>query len=116
MKIGVVGVCASGKSTLRQRLSTAGYEVRLIAQEHSYVPTMWQKITNPDILIYLHASYPVTLIRRRSNWLLQDWEEQIRRLSHAIEHADLTIDTDDLDPNQVYKRVLDFIQRFESQS
>jgi len=31
-----------------------------IAQEHSYVPYMWKRITNPDLLIYLNASFEVS--------------------------------------------------------
>ncbi len=57
--IGVVGPCAAGKTTLVSGLRQAGYEVRHIAQEHSYVADMWKRLTNPDILIYLHVSYPL---------------------------------------------------------
>ena len=56
--IGVVGPCGSGKSTLIAGLEKHGYACRHIAQEHSYVPAMWQIITKPDVLIYLHASFP----------------------------------------------------------
>lgn len=116
MKIGVVGVCASGKSTLIKQLTSAGFDARHIAQEHSYVPSMWRKITNPDILIYLHASYPVTIRRRNSNWFLEDWQEQIRRLQNAIDNADLTIETDELTPDQVFELVLEFLKGFEFKS
>jgi len=116
MKIGVVGVCASGKSTLIKQLTAAGFDARHIAQEHSYVPTMWRKITDPDILIYLHASFATTLQRRNSAWLLEDWQEQIRRLQNAIENADLTIETDALDPRQVFSQVVVFLNSFDSQS
>ncbi len=58
--IGIVGPCGAGKTTLATKLSTHFTRVRAIAQEHSYVPDMWRRITNPDILIYLDASYPIS--------------------------------------------------------
>jgi len=109
MKIGVVGVCASGKSTLISQLSAAGYEAKHIAQEHSYVPEMWKKISNPDVLIYLEASYPTTLLRRKIDWSLADWEEQVFRLRHARENADLIIPTDHLNPRQIFSIVEEFL-------
>ena len=112
--IGIVGPCGSGKSTLSAGLQKYGYVCRHIAQEHSYVPAMWQKITNPDVLIYLNASFPVSTRRRRLNWQKQDHEEQLRRLSHARQHANLLIDTDDLTPEQVLQKVLDYLKEFNS--
>jgi cytidylate kinase len=109
--IGVVGPCGSGKSTLIAGLEKNGYACRHIAQEHSYVPSMWQVITKPDLLIYLHASFPVSTARRQLNWQPKDHEEQLRRLSHAREHAHILIDTDDQPPGQVLQTALDFLAR-----
>src|SRR5689334_8024176 len=110
--IGVVGVCASGKSTLIRGLEARGYRGRHIAQEHSYVKDMWKRITNPDLLIFLDASYPVTVQRRKLNWLEADWAEQQRRLGHAREHADHTIQTDSRSSEQVLEEVITFIEDF----
>lgn len=107
--IGLVGPCASGKSTLGEKLRLAGWNVRHIAQEHSYVPSMWQKITNPDLLVFLDASYAVTCARRRLNWSEADYAEQQRRLAHARAHADLYINTDSLSPEQVLEQALLFL-------
>lgn len=107
--IGVVGPCGAGKSTLIAGLEGHGYSCRHIAQEHSYVPAMWQKISNPDILIFLHASFPVSTARRQLNWRLNDYEEQFRRLSHAQDHANIIIYTDDLTPEQVLQKALDYL-------
>jgi len=107
--IGVVGPCGSGKSTLITGLEKHGYSCRHIAQEHSYVKTMWQVITNPDILIFLHASFENSTKRRRLNWQLADYEEQFRRLSHAHEHAHIIINTDEMIPEQVLQTALDFL-------
>jgi cytidylate kinase len=108
--VGVVGPCGSGKSTLIAGLEKHGYSCRHIAQEHSYVPAMWQKIAKPDILIFLDASFPVSTTRRQLSWQKQDHDEQYRRLSHARQHANFVIDTDDLSPEQVLEKVLGHLQ------
>ena len=107
--IGIVGPCGAGKSTLIQGLEARGYRCRHIAQEHSYVPHMWQRITNPDLLIYLHASFAVCTARRRLTWLESDYSEQLRRLQHARQHADLIIDTDHQTPAQVLEMAVLFL-------
>ena len=108
--IGVVGVCASGKSTLIARLKERGYRAKHIAQEHSYVKDMWKRLTHPDVLIFLDASYPVTVQRRLLDWTEADWAEQQRRLLHAREHADFYLDTDGLTIEQVLEEVIRFVE------
>lgn len=107
--VGLVGPCKSGKTLLKRGLTDHGYLVRHIAQEHSYVPDMWQKIANPDILIYLDVSFPVTLQRSSLTWNQNEYKEQLRRLSHARHNADITIKTDDLTPEQVLEQALAFL-------
>ncbi len=107
--IGVVGVCASGKSTLIKGMEARGYRTRHIAQEHSYVKDMWKRITNPDVLIFLDVSYPLMLQRRQLSWTEADWAEQQRRLAHAREHADLYINTNSLSVEQVLEIALIFL-------
>jgi hypothetical protein len=99
-----------------EALEAERYHCRHIAQEHSYVPHMWQRITNPDILIFLAASFPVCTARRRLSWSESDYLEQLRRLSHAREHADLFIETDDLTPEAVLAEAVAFIRRHETDS
>lgn len=113
--IGVVGPCGAGKSTLIDALDAHGYSTRHIAQEHSYVRDMWQRITNPDVLIFLQVSFPVSQQRRPMNWNKADYNEQQRRLSHALEHADLILDTDQLGIREVFEQVLTFIEKRENQ-
>ena len=112
--VGVVGPCGSGKSTLIAGLEKRGYACRHIAQEHSYVPSMWQKIARPDVLIYLFASFPVSTARRKLNWQKNDHDEQLRRLDHARQHANLWIDTDPLTPEQVLQKALTFLEEITS--
>ena len=112
--IGVVGPCGSGKSTLIAGLEGHGFSCRHIAQEHSYVQAMWQIISKPDILIYLHASFPVSTERRQLNWQEKDHTEQLRRLGHAREHANLIIETDELTAAQVLQKSLDYLTGWKS--
>ena len=109
--IGIVGPCGAGKSTLSLGLTQEGYSTRAIAQEHSYVPDMWQRITNPDVLIYLDVSYQNTIKRRALDWTESEFQEQIHRLRHARIHADLYIDTDPLDQSAVLEKTLAWLHR-----
>jgi dephospho-CoA kinase len=107
--IGVVGPCGAGKSSLVAALRTLGVISRHIAQEHSYVPDMWKRITNPDVLVFLEVSYENTVLRRKLNWTYEEYAEQLRRLQHALQHADLVINTNLLKPEQVVMAVVSFI-------
>ena len=109
LRIGIVGPCTAGKSTLITRLAPLGIQARHIAQEHSYVPYMWQRLTNPDVLIFLDVSYPVSLQRRRINWNLDEYLEQQRRLAHARAHTDFYLLTDPYSPDEVAALVLEYI-------
>lgn len=113
--IGVVGPCAAGKTTLVSKLRGLGFTVRHIAQEHSYVPSMWKRIANPDILIYLDVSYQNTRKRKQLNWTYEEYQEQLHRLSHARAHADLVIDTNPLSEEEVLQKVLRFIENLSQQ-
>jgi cytidylate kinase len=107
--IGIVGPCGSGKSTLLAGLEQKGFRCRHIAQEHSYVQYMWKRITNPDILIFLNASFEISTRRRKLNWTEADYDEQQRRLAHARQHADIIIETDNITPDKVLTDVLEFL-------
>lgn len=111
LKIALVGPCGAGKTTIRSMLREIGYaQVRQVAQEHSFAKKMWQRLVNPDVLIYLHVTYENTIARRQLNWTHKEYEEQLRRLSHAHQHADLIIDTNPLTPQEVLERILTFIK------
>jgi deoxyadenosine/deoxycytidine kinase len=107
--IGIVGPCAAGKTTLTMNLNRYGLSARHIAQEHSYVADMWKRLTNPDVLVFLDASYPVTLRRRQLNWTVDEYNEQHFRLRHARQHANLYIFTDNLTAEEVLKAVLSYL-------
>lgn len=108
--IGLVGVCAAGKSTITANLKALGLRAKPIAQEHSYVADMWLRLTRPDILVFLEASYATTIARRNLRWTEAEYQEQQYRLRHAKEHASILIITDELTPQQVVDRILDFLR------
>ncbi len=109
VRIGVVGPCAAGKTTLIDSLKSRSYQAKQIAQEHSYVPDMWRRLTNPDFLVYLDASYQTTLERKKLEWSLTEYQEQVKRLQNAREHADFYLNTDMLTPVEVLQAVLTFL-------
>ena len=107
--IGIVGPCAAGKSTLINGLVKHGYNARHIAQEHSFAPAMWQKITNPDLLIYLDVTFLESSERRRMDWEEKDFNAQVERLNHARQNADLYIQTDKLSIVEVLDTTLNYL-------
>ncbi len=115
-KIGVVGPCAAGKSTLIAGLQARGYQARHIAQEHSYVRDMWKRITNPDVLIFLDVSNPVSCQRRKMDWSEAEYQVEQARLQHARQAADFYLATDRLQPEEVLASVLEFLENCLGQS
>lgn len=112
LRVKIVGICGSGKTTLARRLTALGYQAWQVSQEHSGVPDLWQRRNPADVLVYLDASGPV--VRARYPHLdLHDayLDEQRRRLAHARAHADCYVLTDGLTPDEVLTRVLDCLRR-----
>ena len=109
MKIGIVGPCAAGKTTLIAGLKSWGYDARHIAQEHSYVADMWKRLTNPDVLVFLDVSYANTISRRRLNWTMEEYQVQVHRLRHAREHAHFYLNTDNLSEEDVLSKVREYL-------
>jgi thymidylate kinase len=109
--VAIAGACGAGKTTLARSLLEHGINARAIAQEHSYVPDMWQKITKPDLLIFLDVSYEVTITRRQLNWTLSEFNQQQVRLKHARAGADKIIHTDHLSPGEVFAEAMAFLAK-----
>jgi hypothetical protein len=116
MRIKVVGPCASGKSVLAARLRDLGYDARSAAQDHSYVPDMWQRLNPPDLLIYLDVTLEAAHRRGHSGtgWDQAYLDEQQRRLRHARAHCDLYLPTGDLAEEEVLAQVLGFLRQWEA--
>lgn len=107
--IAVVGPCAAGKSSLVKGLKARGYNARCVAQDHSYVPDMWRRITNPDLLIYLDVELNTIVQRRRVSWGGRYLNDERHRLRHARQHCDLYLRTDALTEEEVLRQVLSFL-------
>jgi thymidylate kinase len=114
LRIAVVGPCGAGKTTLIQGLLKHGYDARHVAQEHSYVPDMWQVLTDPDVLVYLDVSYESCTERKQLNWSRKEFQEQLTRLKVAKEKADIQVHTDNMTPGEVLKLVLEGLAPFLS--
>jgi hypothetical protein len=112
--IAIVGPCGAGKTALAEGLRRKGWNARQIAQEHSAVPDMWQVVTQPDVLIYLEASFDVCTDRKRLNWTPQEYDRQLRRLRHARQHSDIALHTDENTPGEVLGLVLDALKRTQN--
>jgi hypothetical protein len=113
MRIKVVGPCAAGKSTLAEGLRQLGFDARTAAQDHSYVPDMWQRLNPADVLIYLDVTLEEAHRRGRcgTGWDQKYLDEEHRRLSHARAHCDFYLATDGLSVAEVRDRVVDFLDR-----
>jgi hypothetical protein len=111
MRIKIVGPCASGKSVLAAALRELGYDACTAAQDHSYVPDMWQRLNPPDVLVYLDVTLEAAWRRGRSGpgWDQAYLDEQHNRLRHARIHCDLYLPTDDLSEDEVLAKVLIFL-------
>lgn len=114
MKIGIVGPCAAGKTTLEANLKKLGYDAHAVSQEHSGVQTMWLQITKPDVLIFLDVSLENIRRRLNVNWEQPYLDEMRRRLMHARQHAHFFIDTNPLTPAQVCNRAIEFLHSIEN--
>ena len=111
--IAIVGPCVSGKSTLANTLKTQGYNARAISQEHSYVKDMWQRFTQPDVLVYLDVTIEAARQRRKISWGAERLDDQAERLIHARTHADYYLLTDGLSAEQVVARVIQFLETYK---
>lgn len=109
--IKVVGISASGKSTLVAGLRAAGYYARPVSQEHSHLPDLWQQFDRTALLIYLDTDLE-NQQRRRPDvaWDLAGLQVERERLAHAQAHADLHINTATLAPEKVLEIALAFLQ------
>ena len=114
VKVAIVGVCASGKTTLVRGLREAGIDAYNVAQEHSCIHRFWQKHA-PDLLIMIDATLPAIKKRRVVYWDEERLVVQHKRLADARAHADLYLQTDALDAAAVLATVIAFIKDCEGE-
>lgn len=103
--IGVVGNCASGKTTLVQGLSRQGWRAVNIPQEHSVSPRFWRRL-QVDYLVSLSCTLATAKSRRRIPWGQERLDAQAEKLNDARQHCQLHLDTDHLTIEQVLQVVL----------
>ena len=115
LKIAIVGVCASGKTTLVAGLKAAGFDAYNVAQEHSGIHDFWAK-RHPDILVMIDATMPAIHKRRVVYWDESRLEVQHKRLADAKAHADLYIQTDKYNAQEVRDKVIDFVQAYKQKT
>ena len=92
VRVTVVGPCASGKTTLVERLRSAGYDAWVTAQEHSAVADLWNH-RQPDALIGLKTDLATIRERRGETWSKAIYDAQMARLQNAYQSAGLVVDT-----------------------
>jgi adenylate kinase family enzyme len=92
MRVAIVGVCGSGKTTVANGLKAVGVDAYVVGQEHSIVADLWRR-QNPDAVIYLEASLDTVRERRGASWPGWIFELQQNRLRGARNAADIIVDT-----------------------
>jgi adenylate kinase family enzyme len=92
MRVAIVGVCGSGKTTIANGLKAVGFDAYAVGQEHSIVTDLWRR-QNPDAVVYLDASLDTVRQRRGASW--PDWiyALQQNRLKGARGAANVIVDT-----------------------
>jgi GTPase SAR1 family protein len=96
LRVVVVGPCASGKTTLVERLRSHAVDAYVCGQEHSEIPMLWRHL-DPDVVIALDVDLPTVRKRRGDDWPETIFREQLRRLTAARAAAVVVIDTASLD-------------------
>ena len=110
-RVAIVGPCGSGKSALKEQLLAHGYSVSAVAQEHSYVPDMWERLSRPDVLIYLDVSVGSIRSRLQREWRESWLEEQNHRLRDARSRCSLYVPTDGKSQTRVASEVVAYLER-----
>lgn len=106
----VVGVCASGKTTLANHLRLRGIAAHAVAQEHSQVKDLFRR-SGPWVVL-LVSSWGTVHRRRQLAWNPKFYREEWDRLSAARQGASLVVHTDYLTPDAVADRVAEWFDRW----
>ncbi len=107
-RIVVVGPCASGKSTLTNRLRDLGFDARVCGQEHSAIRHLWSRL-RPDLLIALDVDLRTLRRRRHPSWPECLYRVQRGRLEYAFRSANLSIDSSTVSAEGAVQQVLAWI-------
>lgn len=110
MKVAVVGGCASGKSTIAERLRDLGYDAYVVGQEHSEIEDLWRR-QSPDRVVFLETSLEAVRQRRDRYWPEWLFHRQVKRLAWARKHADVIVNTEETSEEDAMEAILTGIQR-----
>lgn len=110
VRVVVVGPCASGKTTLVERLRDAGIDAQVSGQEHSAIRDLWRRL-DPDVLIALDVDLAALRNRRTPTWPAALHAVQRARLAGAFAAANARIDTSHITPDEVLAAALAAIER-----
>lgn len=105
----IVGICASGKTSVVKRLQRLGLNAKVCAQEHSCVKSLWTKL-KPDVLIFLDCNYETIKRRRNVQWGVKRIETQKERLKDALDNCDLYLKTDYLTLKETIDKIINYLQ------
>ena len=109
--IKVVGVSASGKSTLVRALREHGYDARAVSQEHSHSATLWKQFDVTRVLIYLDSTLEVQQQRRPDvTWNAGNLAAERQLLHNARAEADLRLNTAQLSSADVLHLALAYLR------
>lgn len=109
--IKVVGVSASGKSTLVRALREHGYDARAVSQEHSYSATLWKQFDVPRILVYLDSTLEAQQQRRPDvTWDAANLAAERQLLQNAQAEADLRLNTAQLSGAEVLHLAIAYLR------
>lgn len=114
IRVTVVGPCASGKTSLVERLRNAGYDAWVTGQEHSAVADLWNH-RQPDALIALVTDLETIRLRRGVRWSEVIYAAQIERLQRAYSVAGLIIDTSASSEEETATLALTYLAAIASQ-
>lgn len=112
-RIIVVGHCASGKTTITQRLQALGLNARATGQEHSAIPDLWRR-SNPDVLIALWVDLGTIRERRGASWSEAIYLAQRERLAPAYAAANLIFNATRMNPDEIEARIVAWLQQHPS--
>lgn len=108
MRVAVVGVCGSGKSTIVAGLKDHGIDAYAVAQEHSVIADLWRH-QFPDFLAVLTVDLETVRERRGAEWPGWIFDLQIERLADARQHASIVLSNQDAPPDATVQRIIEAI-------
>jgi len=113
LRVVVVGPCASGKTTLTERLIAAGFDAFVCSQEHSEIATLWRHL-GPEAMVALDVDLATLRQRRGGDWPETIYREQRRRLADAWAAADIIVDTSNTSADETFARAVTALETIDS--